>query len=113
MNADFAILLFWFGISVTANIGLTFAWLHARKRVRQLESRPVDLSQLDDLVARVDSSLDSLNTRIDEPVSSQDFMNRVRTDRHDRLGLRLPARAPPHTPPSRSVPRASLTSTAF
>jgi len=98
MNTDFAILLFWFGISVTANIGLTFAWLHARKRVRQLESRPVDLSQLDDLVARVDSSLDSLNTRMDDLVSSQDFMNRVLTDRLDRLGRGLPAPEPHDTP---------------
>src|SRR5438105_14859678 len=98
MNADFAILLFWFGISVTANIGLTFAWLHARKRVRQLESHPVDLSQLDDLVARVDSSLDSLNTRMDDLVSSQDFMNRFLTDRPDRLGLGLPPPGPPDPP---------------
>src|SRR2546430_11021073 len=105
MNTDFAILLFWFGISVTANIGLTFAWLHARKRVRQLESRPVDLSQLDDLVARVDSSLDSLNTRMDDLVSSQDFMNRVLTDPPDPL--RPPASAPPapFTPASTSRTR--------
>ena len=98
MKTDFALLLFWFGISVTANIGFTFAWLHTRKRVRQLESHPVDLSQLDDLVARVDSSLDNLNRRMDDLVSSQDFMNRVLTDRLDRLGRALPIPEPHDTP---------------
>src|SRR5437879_13524123 len=95
MNTDFAILLFWFGISVTANIGLTFAWFHMRKRVRQLESRPVDLSQLDDLAARVDSSLEALSARMDDLASSQDFMNRVLTDRLDRLGRPPPGPSPP------------------
>jgi hypothetical protein len=95
MNTDFAILLFWLGISVTANIGLTFAWLQARKRVRQFESRPLDLSQLD---AGVDNSLDALNARMDDLVSSQDFMNRVLTDRLDRLGRALPAPEPHDTP---------------
>jgi hypothetical protein len=98
MNTEFAILLFWFGISVTANIGLTFAWLHARKRVRQLESRPVDLSHLDDLGARVENSFDALTARMDDLVSSQDFMNRVLTDRLDRLGRALPAPEPHDTP---------------
>ena len=98
MNTEFAILLFWFGISVTANIGLTFAWVQMRKRARQLESRPVDLSQLDDLAARVDNSLEALGARMDDLVSSQDFMNRVLTDRLDRLGRVLPAPEPHDTP---------------
>src|SRR2546427_11193064 len=99
MNTDFAILLFWFGISVTTNIGLTFAWFHLRKRVRQLESRPVDLSQLDDVAARVGNSLEALSARMDDLLSSQDFMDRVLTDRPDRLGRALPApepQGPPH-----------------
>src|SRR5437762_11662025 len=98
MNTDFAILLFWFGISVTANVGVTFAWFHARTRVRALATRPVDLSQLDDLAARVDNSLEALSTRMDDLVSSQDFMNRVLTDRLDRLGRVLPAPEPHDTP---------------
>ncbi len=98
MNTDFAILLFWFGISVTANIGLTFAWFQMRKRARQLEGRPVDLSQLDDLAGRVDNSLEALGARMDDLVSSQDFMNRVLTDRLDRLGRVLPAPEPHDTP---------------
>src|SRR5256886_13891612 len=98
MNTDFAILLFWFGISVTANIGLTFAWFHMRKRVRQLESRPVDLSQLDDLAARVDSSLEALSARMDDLASSPDFIDRVLTDRLDRPGRGPPAPEPPDTP---------------
>src|SRR5256714_1646820 len=98
MNTDFAILLFWFGISVTANIGLTFAWFHVRKRLRQLESRPVDLSQLDDVAARVDTFFEALSARMDDLVSSQEFMNRVVTERLDRLGRVLPAAEPHDTP---------------
>ena len=99
MNTDFALLLFWFGISATVNLGLTFAWFQMRKRVRQLESRPVDLSQLDDLAARVETSLEGISARMDDLVSSQDFMNRVLTDRLDRLGRALPAPEPHDTPP--------------
>src|SRR2546425_2316575 len=99
MNTDFAILLFWFGISVTTNIGLTVAWFHMRKRVRQLESRPVDLSQLDDVAARVDNSLETLSARMDDLFSSQDFMNRVLTHRPDPLGRPPPAPGPLDTPP--------------
>src|SRR5258707_8083807 len=99
MNTDFAILLFWFGISVTANIGLTFAWFHMRKRVRQLESRPVDLSHLDDLAARVQNSFVALSPRIDGLVTSQGFLSRGLTGCLDRLGRAPPAPSTHHPPP--------------
>src|SRR5256886_12065990 len=98
MNTDFAILLFWFGISVTANIGLTFAWFHMRKRVRQLESRPVDLSQLDDLAARVQNSLDTLSAPMDHAGTTPDFPHRVPADHPHHLEPALPVPEPHDTP---------------
>ena len=88
---DFFLTLFLLGISVTINIGLALAWISAHRRLRQLETRPVDLSQLDELSARVDSSLDAVTARLDDLTSSQDFMNRVLAERLDRLGRALPA----------------------
>jgi biopolymer transport protein ExbB/TolQ len=97
MNDEF-LAIFWLGISVTVNIALVLAWFGQRRRLRRLETRPVDLSQLDDMMARVDSSLDGVTARLDELVSSQDFLNRVLTDRLDRLGRALPAPEPHDTP---------------
>jgi hypothetical protein len=97
MNDEF-LAIFWLGISVTVNIALLLAWFGQRRRLRRLETRPVDLSQLDDMMARVDSSLDGVTARLDELVSSQDFLNRVLTDRLDRLGRALPAPEPHNTP---------------
>jgi hypothetical protein len=95
---DFFLALFLLGISVTVNIGLALAWLSSHRRLRQLETRPVDLSQLDDLIARVDTSLGAVSERLDDLVSSQDFMNRVLTDRLDRLDRALPPPEHHNTP---------------
>jgi hypothetical protein len=98
MNEDFAILLFFFGVSLTANVGLAFAWFRASRRARRLESQPLDLTRLDDLVARVEQGVDTVNGRVEELASGQEFMNRVLSDRLDRLGRALPAL------PSRAAP---------
>ena len=98
MNADFFLAIFWLGISVTVNIALGLAWFSARRRVRRLETRPVDLSQLDELVGRMDTSSDAIATRLDDLVRSQDCMNRVLFERLDRLGRALPAPEPQDTP---------------
>ena len=81
MNIYFAvpILLMCLGLSVTVNIGLTFALFQMRKRVRPPESRPVDGSQLEDLVAHLDSSLETLTARVDELASGQDFRRSSRS----------------------------------
>ena len=98
MNDVLLLTLFLLGVSVTANIGLGLSWFSSRRRLRQLETLPVDLTQLDELIARVDTSLGAVTARLDDVVSSQDFMNRVLTERLDRLGRALPA------PDARSTP---------
>jgi|SRR5438128_3885571 len=102
MNDDFAILLFWFGISMTANLALGIAWFRTSRRVRQLENRPGggggaaggDLRQLEDLTNRFDQAVDSLTGRVEELANGQEFLNRVLTDRLDKLGRALPAPGP-------------------
>ena len=98
MNEDFALLLFWFGVSVTVNIAFTISWFQSRKRQRELDRQPSDDTRLDDLAARIESAVDSVNARLEEFAGGQDFMNRVLTDRLDRLGKALPEPEPHDTP---------------
>ncbi len=98
MNEAFAILLFWFGISVTANLALGIAWFRTSRRMRQLEARPGggDLRQLEDLTNRFEQAVDSLAGRVEELANGQEFLNRVLSDRLDKLGRALPAPGSPH-----------------
>jgi hypothetical protein len=98
MDQDFYIAAFWLGISVTVNVALGLAWWGARKRVQRLEAQPSDPAQLDELFGRVVSSNEAIVGRLEDLVSGQEFMNRVITDRIDRLGRALPAREPRDTP---------------
>ena len=98
MNEDFAFLLFFFGISLTINVAFVIAWFQRRHRQRDLESRAGDVTRLDDLTARVESAVDSVNARLEEFAGGQDFMNRVLTDRLDRLSRVLPEPEPHDTP---------------
>src|SRR2546428_13664822 len=94
MNGDFAILLFWFGISPTANVALGIAWFRTSRRVRHLENRP-DLSQFDDIAARVEQAVDALPGRGEGPADGEEFLDRVLSGRLDQLG---PAVALPESP---------------
>lgn len=92
------LLLLWFDISVAVNIALAVAWFLARRRLRRLETRPLDLSHLDDVIGRMDTSIDTIATRLEDLASGQDFMNRVLADRLDRLNRALPAPEPHDKP---------------
>jgi len=91
MNTDFAILLFCFGISLIANVAIGIAWFRTSRRARQLENRHPDLSQFDDIATRVELAVDALAGRVDELANGQEFLNRVLSDRLDKLGRALPA----------------------
>jgi hypothetical protein len=91
MNTDFAILLVLFGISLTANVAIGIAWFRTSRRARQLENRHADLSQFDDIATRVELAVDALAGRVDELANGQEFLNRVLSDRLDKLGRALPA----------------------
>ena len=91
MDAGLAMLQLWFGVSITANIGLAVAWFLTNRRLRRLEDRPVAPVALDEVTDRLDQGLDAVARRVDELANAQDFMNRVLTDRLDKLARALPA----------------------
>src|SRR2546428_1223521 len=78
------------------------------RRVRHLEPHPGggDLRQLEDLTNRVEQAVDSLAGRVEELANGQEFLNRVLSDRLDKLGRALPL--PEARDPSRSAPYPNL-----
>jgi len=93
MNDDFAVLLFFFGIAVTANIALFAAWLAARRRLRRLENRLVGDGR-DDRTARLEEAVASMTVQIDQITSAQEFLSRVITNRMERPGHAVAKRTP-------------------
>lgn len=83
MNDDFAVLLFFFGISVTANIALTVGLLGSRRRVRRLEERILNHNH-DDRTDRLEQVVEGLTVQIDQITSAQEFLSRVITNRLEK-----------------------------
>jgi hypothetical protein len=83
MNDDFAFLLFFFGISVTANIALAAGLLASRRRVRRLEERLLNHDH-DDRTDRLEQVVEGLTVQIDQITSAQEFLSRVITNRLDK-----------------------------
>lgn len=85
MSDEFVMLMVVFAVSATVNVGLAISWYRTNKRLKQLESRPMAVAQIDELAGRVDATLDTVAARLDEFASAQDFMNRVLVERLDKL----------------------------
>lgn len=83
MSDDFAVLLFFFGISVTANIALTVGLLGSRRRVRRLEERILNHNH-DDRTDRLEQVVEGLTVQIDQITSAQEFLSRVITNRMEK-----------------------------
>ena|ERR1051326_5273734 len=82
MREEFVILLFVFGISLTANFALMMAWYRAERRLRQLETRePPPLALPDDRTERLERSVESLASQVDQLASGQEFLNRLVAER--------------------------------
>jgi hypothetical protein len=96
MNDDFAILLLFFGISITANVGLLVAWLGSKRRLRRLEERvlnvgsPRDSDDRDERAARLEQVVEGLTVQIEQIASAQEFLSRVITNRLERPGAAHP-----------------------
>ncbi|HXI33552.1 MAG TPA: hypothetical protein VNH63_05670 [Gemmatimonadales bacterium] len=83
MSDDFAVLLFFFGISVTANIALAAGLLSSRRRVRRLEERILNHNH-DDRTDRLEQVVEGLTVQIDQITSAQEFLSRVITNRLEK-----------------------------
>src|SRR3989442_15749670 len=95
MNSDQAIVtLFTFGIALAAAVGFGVAWLRASRRLRQLEDRVLGTAPPDDRAERLEQAVDSLSAQVESLASGQEFLNRVLSDRLDKLARRRPAPAP-------------------
>ena len=94
MNDDFAVLLFFFGISVTANIALAAGLLSSRRRVRRLEDRILNHSH-DDRTDRLEQVVEGLTVQIDQITSAQEFLSRVITNRLEKPHGVVPKAATP------------------
>jgi hypothetical protein len=94
MNDDFAVLLFFFGISVTANIALTVGLLGSRRRVRRLEERILNHNH-DDRTDRLEQVVEGLTVQIDQITSAQEFLSRVITNRLEKPHGVVPKAATP------------------
>ena len=82
MQDEFIALLFFFGISLTANVALFIAWFRASRRVRYLENRDVGPSPAhDDRSDRLERSVESLASQVDQLASGQEFLNRLVAER--------------------------------
>jgi hypothetical protein len=89
VSDDFAVLLLFFGISITANVGLLVAWLGSKRRLRRLEVLdPGD--DRDERAARLEQIVEGLTVQIDQIASAQEFLSRVITDRLERPGAAHP-----------------------
>jgi hypothetical protein len=91
MNTDFALLLFWFGISATVNVALGIALWRTARRVKRLESRDQLPGPRDEQTERLEQLIETLGTQVDQLSSGQDFLNRVVADRLDKIARGLPA----------------------
>ena len=75
MDEEFAILLFFFGISVTANVALLIGAFFSARRFRRLENRTFPPG--DDRVERLEQVVDTMDARLEQLVRGQEFPGRV------------------------------------
>jgi hypothetical protein len=101
VDEEFAILLFWLGVSLTANVALLVGWLRANRRTRRLENQlfaPPQANIDDARVDQLERSMDQLSGQLDQIANGQEFLNRVMSERLDRWP-RVKIEAPPETTP--------------
>jgi hypothetical protein len=90
MDEEFAVLLFFFGISVTANIGLLIGLVRTGRLARRLENRLTGHAPRDDgRVERLEHSVETLDARIEQLARGQEFLSKLLAERR-------------HLPPSRA-----------
>jgi plasmid stabilization system protein ParE len=87
VDEEFAVLLFFFGISLTANVGLLISTFRAHRRLRRLEDHMFQLQQPqqeDRRVDQIEQTMDALSGQMDQLANGQEFLNRVLAERLDR-----------------------------
>lgn len=71
---------------VPSTVAFAVAWVRTSRRLRDLERRLFGPGpSRDERADRLEQLVDSLAAQVDQVVSGQEFLNRVLTDRLDRL----------------------------
>ena len=78
MNEEFAVLLFFFGISVTANVAFLVGAFRSARRLRRFENHLLTPAAHDDSrVERLEQAVDTMDARIDQLVRGQEFLSKL------------------------------------
>jgi hypothetical protein len=89
MNEEFAVLLFFFGISVTANLAFLIAAFRSARRLRRLENRLLGTGPQDDArVERLEQAVDTMDARLDQLVRGQEFLSKLVSERRHAIAHR-------------------------
>lgn len=84
MNEDFAFLLLFFGISVTANVFLVISAFRSSRRARRFERLlvPGSAGLPDDRrVERLEGAVEGLEERLDQLARGQEFLSKLVSER--------------------------------
>jgi len=98
MNEDFAMLLFLFAVSATANVALAVGLWRTARRLKRLERQPDPPLPPDERTERLEHVIEALSSQVDQLASGQDFLNRVVAERLDKLARGLPPPGGPARP---------------
>jgi len=94
MDEEFAVLLFFFGIAVTANVGLLIGLVRTTRVARRLENRLTGQGPRGDgRVERLEQAVETLDTRMEQLARGQEFLSKLLAERRH-----LPSRAREVTP---------------
>jgi len=89
MDEEFAVLLFFFGISLTANVALAVGAFRTARRARRLENRLVANAPADDRrLEGLEQAVETLDARLEQLARGQEFLSKLVSDRRRALTAR-------------------------
>lgn len=90
MREEFAVLLFLFGISVTANVAFLIGAFRSARRLRRLESHlfPPGTPSDDARVERLEQAVDTIDARLDQLARGQEFLSKLVSERRHAIAPR-------------------------
>jgi len=82
MREEFAMLLFFFGVSVTANIALAIGAGRSARRGRRLEERLLrEGPKHDGRLELLEQTMETLDTRLEQLARGQEFLSKLVSER--------------------------------
>jgi hypothetical protein len=90
VREDFAILLFFFGVSMTANVAFAIATFRAARRAQRLENRLLGARgpAEDDRVERLEQTVESVDAKVGQLARGQEFLSKLLSERRRIPGAR-------------------------